>query len=149
LTFEKLKEGRQDFDFSVTFIHDGFKVSKPINGSIYDSSEIILDLFFESGTAFLQVSSGQEPIEIFWSNGVSNQLQADFKAGNHSVKVRNGNGLERVVEFSVPEFGKVHDREGNEYQTVKIGEKWWMAENLRNTTRADGRPVQKRTSWPT
>lgn len=148
LTFEKTKEGHQDFSFSLTFHYDGFKVQRILNASVVEDSELILDLFFDSGTAYLQILSGKEPFEIVWSNGITNQSQANFPSGNHSVKVRGGNDREKVLEFSIPEFGKVKDREGNEYQTVKIGDRWWMAENLRNTIRMDGRPVPLRSGWP-
>jgi uncharacterized protein (TIGR02145 family) len=36
------------------------------------------------------------------------------------------------------ETGFVTDHEGNQYKTVKIGNQWWMAEDLRTTTFANG-----------
>jgi uncharacterized protein (TIGR02145 family) len=36
------------------------------------------------------------------------------------------------------ETGTVTDRQGQVYKTVKIGDQWWMAENLRATMYADG-----------
>ncbi len=36
------------------------------------------------------------------------------------------------------ETGVVTDHEGNEYKTIKIGNQWWMAEDLRVTTFASG-----------
>lgn len=148
LAFEKKKEERQDFEFGVTLKHSGFSITKSVKGTIPDISNLILDLSFDSGTANLQILSGQEPYTIFWSNGVTNESQVKFSAGNYSVKVKDANGFEKGYEFSIPEFGAVKDREGNEYQTVKIGNRWWMAENLRNTIREDGRPVKYSESWP-
>jgi uncharacterized protein (TIGR02145 family) len=46
--------------------------------------------------------------------------------------------------------GKVTDYDGNSYNTVKIGDQVWMAENLRTTHYANGDPIEKvtdNTDW--
>lgn len=41
------------------------------------------------------------------------------------------------------EYGSVTDVQGNEYVTIKIGDQWWMAENLRSTAFSNGVSIQK------
>ena len=43
-------------------------------------------------------------------------------------------------EFS-GETGSVTDIDGNEYRTVKIGNQWWMAENLKTKHYRNGQPI--------
>jgi len=42
---------------------------------------------------------------------------------------------------SSQETGTLTDIDGNIYSTIKIGEQWWMAENLKVTNDKDGNPV--------
>lgn len=48
------------------------------------------------------------------------------------------------------ETGTVTDYDGNTYNTIKIGNQWWMAENLKTTHYADGAViplVEDRDAW--
>jgi uncharacterized protein (TIGR02145 family) len=47
---------------------------------------------------------------------------------------------EDVVKVK-PEMGTVSDNEGNNYMTVKIGNQWWMAEDLKSTKFRNGTPI--------
>ena len=45
-------------------------------------------------------------------------------------------------EQFVLETGSVTDVEGNSYRTVKIGDQWWMAENLNVTSFNSGKKIE-------
>lgn len=77
------------------------------------------------------------------------EVQHDFEVCNLTeqsileVEIRGepGSYLDIWMEGKLKNIGSVTDIDGNTYKTVKIGEQWWMAENLRTTRLNNGDPI--------
>ena len=86
-------------------------------------------------------------------NGV-NQIDINFQITDLSttdigngyffrVKAENSNGVV-YSDFDINSFntlGLITDIEGNEYNTIKIGEQYWMSSNLKTSTYNDGTEI--------
>ncbi len=73
------------------------------------------------------------------SKGTNKHIVWDFYADNPGIS--GSNFMVRVTAQDYLETGTMTDQDGNVYATVKIGEKWWMAEDLRVTTYRNGDPI--------
>jgi len=85
-------------------------------------------------------------------NGLLIGLDEDTKYYFRAYAINDdGTGYGSVDSFTTGEFEKdsVVDYDGNWYTTIKIGEQWWMMENLRVTCYSDSTPIQNVTDGST
>ena len=141
MKLESLDGKPQPFNLSISIRTNSLGFDAVIPAVLEVTCPILVDVLLIEKTHHINIEFGQAPYEITWSNGVTGNLSQNLAPGNYNVKVKDANGCERIGEFPAPEYGTVEDIDDNIYETVKIGNTWWMAENLRTTRLSDGNPI--------
>jgi uncharacterized protein (TIGR02145 family) len=118
-----------------------------------DADGSIMEVMFNIDS--IGVSATQSfPYQYLWNS-------ADNIAGIHTIKATAKDNSNNATSHEITviiiedgsgllETGTVNDYDGNTYKTVKIGNQWWMAENLRTTHFSDGTPIpliENNISW--
>ena len=98
------------------------------------------------GSINLTVSGGAMPYTYAWSNGATSEDIDNLTAGIYFVTVTDqiSQSITDTVEVTQPDeiiTGTITDIDGNIYQTVLIGNQWWMTENLKVTHDPQGNSI--------
>jgi uncharacterized protein (TIGR02145 family) len=84
-----------------------------------------------------------ERIDFYWTLGPTGGTQqlTITAVSEDNNKPLDGSPLILTAKAIDPQFSQVQDIQGNQYATVKIGDRIWMAENLKTTQLRDGSAI--------
>ncbi|MEA3288254.1 MAG: FISUMP domain-containing protein [Candidatus Marinimicrobia bacterium] len=120
---------------------------------LQESLSIYLDST-DQFTAIAKDSEGNEISDISFTWVSNNPSVASISGdgtvtgislGTAQITASSGDISSTTATINVMELtsGTVTDIDGNVYQTIKIGDQWWMAENLRTTHYRNGDPITR------
>ncbi|MBD3183160.1 hypothetical protein GF312_12770, partial [Candidatus Poribacteria bacterium] len=109
----------------------------------------VTNLDGSDGSINLEISGGIEPYEILWSNGSNSEDISGLSAGIYTVTVTDAR--DSTISDSVRVYNTLTDsRDYNTYRAIRIGNQFWMAENLNANIYTDSTTiplVESSSSW--
>ncbi len=138
----------KDADFTLTFpnggesIIAGHTISIRWDAGPYDEM-VTLDLC-QNGIALIRIAETENDGEFSW------EIPNTLTTSNYTIKITgtqssmsdiSDKSFEIQFDEASFEMGTVTDIDGNVYKTIKIGEQWWMMEDLRVTHYRNGDPI--------
>lgn len=141
MAFESFTGKNENFDINTRIKIGNKEFYFSYKAELVVTCPLIANVLLIGKEVRLEITFGKEPYQIEWSNGLSGDRHSNLTPGEYQVKIIDANGCEKSIYFLIPEFGFVNDFEGNLYETVKIGNQWWMAENLRSSKKNDGTEI--------
>ena len=61
---------------------------------------LVVSVYLNEGTHFLEIESGSPPYQITWSSGVSGALSQALPPGSYEVTVKDAGGCERIIHLN-------------------------------------------------
>ena len=125
-----------------TSVKDSVTLIQPQPGAIIlDFSVVNPSATHESdGQIHVDILGGSPPYSYKWSTGSDDESLDNLTAGLYSLTITDQSG--QTVTDSVRLTDQVVDIEGNLYDIVKIGEQYWLGENLKVTKAPDGKAIK-------